>query len=1226
MSFSTFLVLSFALYLFLNFWLLPHLRRRWAADRTVSKLSKAGAVAAVEFLRDVSLTMLVADVLLALYAWTLSLAYGQNATVLAFVVESAESAHRILESWKGSFEHWTLWVIVAAAVYWGWRRYLRTILSRINGKLRLEIEHTNQEKRADARAWAALSPTPQMIKLQEQIDQCRAEAKEMETRALGSFMVRRKRQELLRRAKRLEVQFARTDLERRLDLRDDTGSRAPQGFWAKVGRALVSQGLVSDLKGSAKILSRGATACLAIALVGVSTSQLSAIVRQRLIHLDQLRVLAQVKEVNRTWEKGVPAPPPTSKVTDSDVQAAHQLADVLGRALARNPAWCNLRQASDEDRAELQRQATRYEIRHRVQLPDQVPGVQTAGTNDLAGMDATEHGAFEAMRSEAGPSGGSRIGEAFARQRAGKVVLWFGGSWDKVKLDLRQHAALYNQPLKFSDVRDGIVDQIVGSAFDRFTPHDNEFTRLIYEALQAGNESVVEQAADTELKKALIALKQGRPLETVTHALSTERLPLPLTASEKMAAALQASQAMPTDRDLAEKLSQAPHAPAYGGSGSGPSAPSVGEAARGVMEAERQSDRVKAETSLDALADYDYYFPATRGDASSSTFAQFLNGFPETAQDASFIPSTSFRVERALDFSMVRGFSRVGGVVIGRDPERRSRSLNFSGLRWTQSGRSITLFLRRDNGKEQTFGPFDQSLVHQALAYAADGRVLSCTMVEAKPLSELKILLNPVLLDTPLGCRIINLDRWVDTYFRDRKGQANKEDEVAEGRINSEHQLYYIAWAARYLALAVEVLKSEEADAASGADASAAKHASNLQRRIDQVTSKMTSREVAESAQEALADPAILTDKAKSLLAAKPDFYDADLVRWIEECSADRPQLQAFISCVRSRSEGKIASLNQNQAEIGQWLAPPPTFQIWSGVRERAYAITDDLSFLLGPRVPTGSENALWPFDFMLQVSFTSAPAFALGSEKPSEYVDQDPWAFPELHADINRTIAQAVEKNATLSEHLREMREFVVLQRLFRVALEGRLGPKFPVEELASLTSATAGRIPFCRTPRWNPRPGDLERNLLVALDDVGRDLGTSQSVMDESARAWLPQAVSDLRACETMIGSPHFYFTEAPDGQVSDTLLTPLLVRVPAQQWNEECRFDRIARLARAICVPGQDTPACRMLGLAEFSQYTAAARELRASLHVDEEGAAPNVCPPLAGATLAAAGGRK
>ena len=76
-------------------------------------------------------------------------------------------------------------------------------------------------------------------------------------------------------------------------------------------------------------------------------------------------------------------------------------------------------------------------------------------------------------------------------------------------------------------------------------------------------------------------------------------------------------------------------------------------------------------------------------------------------------------VERAFSFSMLRGFSKVGAVLIGRQPQGTA---DIRDIEWDANGRSITITLTDAGGLKSNFGPFDQSLVHQSLAYAADGR------------------------------------------------------------------------------------------------------------------------------------------------------------------------------------------------------------------------------------------------------------------------------------------------------------------------------------------------------------------------------------------------------------------------------------------------------------------------------------------------------------------------
>ena len=55
-------------------------------------------------------------------------------------------------------------------------------------------------------------------------------------------------------------------------------------------------------------------------------------------------------------------------------------------------------------------------------------------------------------------------------------------------------------------------------------------------------------------------------------------------------------------------------------------------------------------------------------------------------------------------------------------------------------------------------------------------------------------------------------------------------------------------------------------------------------------------------------------------------------------------------------------------------------------------------------------------------------------------------------------------------------MREFAVLQRVFRLALAGQMGPGVPLERLAGLAAAVRPHRQVQRTLRWNVRQGALE------------------------------------------------------------------------------------------------------------------------------------------------------
>ena len=112
--------------------------------------------------------------------------------------------------------------------------------------------------------------------------------------------------------------------------------------------------------------------------------------------------------------------------------------------------------------------------------------------------------------------------------------------------------------------------------------------------------------------------------------------------------------------------------------------------------------------------------------------------------------------------------------------------------------------LKHENGAEVVLGPYDPEIVHFALVYAADGRPITVTMVEANPLLDLKILLHPALVDTKLGCRSISLDMFADTFGR-------SDDNVTQLRTDAFEEthglvaLYRQAWGNRFSVVTAEL-------------------------------------------------------------------------------------------------------------------------------------------------------------------------------------------------------------------------------------------------------------------------------------------------------------------------------------------------------------------------------------------------------------------------------------
>jgi hypothetical protein len=316
-------------------------------------------------------------------------------------------------------------------------------------------------------------------------------------------------------------------------------------------------------------------------------------------------------------------------------------------------------------------------------------------------------------------------------------------------------------------------------------------------------------------------------------------------------------------------------------------------------------------------------------------------------------PASAASVARGRSFFALRGFSRVGGVLIGRDPEAGSPALDFPVFQWTREAGGVRFHFGAANGSTLDAGPFHASVVHGALAYAADGRALTATMISAEPLRDLKILVHPALLDTTLGCRAISIDRFADETTGENQ---YPERARAERGFQADVMLYEMARAA-ILDSVVDRLDAENKDYLRESTAAAHDLIGQIQNSGgDELRSIIGSA--------AGVDPATRTGSGLHRF----DHFSPIVVRLVEACQGPGATAEAFVSCTRDHSQREFGtkdfqSFRDRFVSVAQ---PVPTFQIWSGVRETPFTPDPKLSFLTKP-----GPDAI---QFMVQVAFTSKP------------------------------------------------------------------------------------------------------------------------------------------------------------------------------------------------------------------------------------------------------------
>jgi hypothetical protein len=107
------------------------------------------------------------------------------------------------------------------------------------------------------------------------------------------------------------------------------------------------------------------------------------------------------------------------------------------------------------------------------------------------------------------------------------------------------------------------------------------------------------------------------------------------------------------------------------------------------------------------------------------------------------------------------------------------------------------------------------------------------------------------------------------------------------------------------------------------------------------------------------------------------------------------------------------------------------------------------------------------PLEFVLQVAFTTPPAFLPSGIPVNTYVDKDPWIVPESGKKLESLFQLSLARDPRAAAVMAHMRDFAVLQRLFRIGLAGKLGREFPFEKFVVLTRACA-TDDYVRTYRW--------------------------------------------------------------------------------------------------------------------------------------------------------------
>jgi hypothetical protein len=971
-----------------------------------------------------------------------------------------------------------------------------------------------------------------------------------------------------------------------------------RSLWQKIGRIFVSRGMFRQLSLGQRALLLLNLILIVPTLLTLTGDSLLGEIGSRITNLDQLRVDLFGKELEKRFDaaRRIDAPPTTQTDTvdeQSFARVAYAHARAFEEALVRHVSSAHLLPESAPNARGTQAILREHDARRRILSvvaetanrppavggPSVPPGARKVEVHGLITGSVPEHIpvveisgkpiTLDEIAQRAGASARDPIARPLtpAGENLARDIISRGASdtgfRQRVVQSFRSAGASFMEAARPSQLRGVLMVAALGGSAEGavmtnvvaepaakwaaevmepgFRARAYQATSKTYLAtlLETGRADAAIKAVETMADHQLLRAEVQRVRSTIAPRIRSEaQVVADLQRFQPGLVELHDGITNPTARDTALKryYESAAHRAA-------------------IPAANMEAVIADAVRNAGARASFERYFPSDHSAGGPPAASGPVRPQPGRAPPISTPAKLVTDAGRARSFVRLRGYSRVGGVLIGRDAEPGPK-LDIRSMRWKVQNGRVTLTLTDADRRQMSIGPIRASIVYAALGYAADGRPLTATMTTADPLSELRILLHPVLVDTSVGCRAIEIDRFVDEATSDS---------------NLRIQLGYLAtiqrslYASARLALFRAVFSNDEAKQLVGRDEQVAALA-------DMLASPAQAGPAKDVLAAAMGRPELLFDPKYSPLKVKTAYYHPEVVKLVEACAKPNGNFADFKSCLAGAAEVRAkTNSNLGSMEYINWTAPTPEFEPWSGVRERPYKIDSTFAFAGVGQVGTAPPE---PFDFILQIAFTSPPYASLKTpwfqESPADADDTDPWLFPDGEIGITTRVVSLLKPATVKREIFEAMREFVWAQRLFRAALSGALGDAFPIDNLAELAKATSTHARMQRTVRWQLNAGEFR--LLNELRSELEGLGTAARRQAEACIA-----------VATLEGT------------------SPKIYAMPDERWDRACRFS------------GDILPK----HIVDLSIHVSEARRLRPALGILEESQLPDsvrACGPL------------
>jgi hypothetical protein len=767
------LIILMALWALTNLWLLPLVKLRWKAADLQQKMAQSGILVVLEKVRDLSAMGTIVIALIMLFVWGTAALSTASFALPKDLIVGLSSLYTVAKKYAENYATTLGLVSLIGAV-------LTLYLSGRYAKRRISDAWITKANEVQAR----LLRNPSEIEEAQQDPELKHIADRIEwlltmldqhtqNNPDPSGSAQELQQEIFASLNQLAIKKAQREVDFDVAISspsEDEEKAVRASLSLRLIRALTGERFCKDLGLVKKPLSYAVTALLFVSLIGWTSEPLADSLqlavnnlRINVVNRDaghELNVVLSQALPSAEKQQQKPLQPNAENTSPPSIAlaqtASRQLAHAVVRKIIRSdtpnglaPGGKRLPDEAGFVRAAIlewrpdPREATDSQSRIRKEVVEKISQTPhgTTGVERLQSHVEQELSPYIARLQEESPSSFQKL---------------------VAKVETR-----YNTPLTPLDAQGNILSQVIDKAFGAIDVHpDSEIGKQSQKILGEFGKEAVKTWTKAYAKTYLINLitEAARPDVVGEFQFETSKeveqliQKLPKTAeSRNWIKTRREEEETRLSQAVANKLIQIHEQKAEQRISKLRSAASHNEkAAAELSSLQRRADERRAAIT-ESMSGYDHVFPQSGGGGGGNLKTSYHGE-----------RGIAYKQSRATNFRLASRSFRVRGVLFGQDLP--SKDLEIDDIRWTflstgASGvqRVVLEILLGD--KWMSLEDFDAAVVNQALRYAADGRVIATTITPGDgDIMGRVTYLHPALIDTPLGCRVVEADRFVDAF------------------------------------------------------------------------------------------------------------------------------------------------------------------------------------------------------------------------------------------------------------------------------------------------------------------------------------------------------------------------------------------------------------------------------------------------------------------------------